>query len=211
MTALQNWLDRATRQLSPQSAARVRSEILDHFENAREAALASGADALAAEQAALAALGEAEAANAAYRQVMLTAAEERILRQGNCEFTAVGSRRWLRIGLFCLPGLAMLGAAIFSYQGHPTMARKLIVGAFGMLLVLGVPFLPIYTPMRAKVYRYVKTAAFAAVFGWVLTQASASTFAVLVAITFPLWMNEATRCSIRRKLPVAEWPKQLYL
>ena len=41
MTALESWLQQATRHLSAESAAQVRTEIREHYESAREAALAA--------------------------------------------------------------------------------------------------------------------------------------------------------------------------
>lgn len=64
MTSLEQWLSDATRGLSPESAARVRAEIQQHYDSTREA----GGDALAA-------LGDPRAANRGYRRVLLTEQE----------------------------------------------------------------------------------------------------------------------------------------
>ena len=64
VTPLDHWLSDATRGLSPESAARVRAEIQQHYDSACEA----GSDAIAA-------LGNPRAANRAYRKVLLTERE----------------------------------------------------------------------------------------------------------------------------------------
>ena len=61
MAPLEKWLSDATRGLSPESAAQVRSEIQMHYDSASEA----GDDAIAA-------LGDPRAANLGYRKVLLT-------------------------------------------------------------------------------------------------------------------------------------------
>jgi hypothetical protein len=43
MSSLAIWLEQATRKLSQESAAQVRSEIEQHYESAREAAMNAGA------------------------------------------------------------------------------------------------------------------------------------------------------------------------
>jgi len=68
---LDHWLKQATRHSSGDSTLQVRTEIQEHYELAREAALERGATAEAAEQEALTALGDAKAANRQYRRVLL--------------------------------------------------------------------------------------------------------------------------------------------
>ncbi len=64
MTPLEKWLSDATRGLSAESAAQVRTEIQQHYDSASDA----GDDAIAA-------LGDPRAANRAYRKVLLTEQE----------------------------------------------------------------------------------------------------------------------------------------
>ncbi len=69
MSPLEQWLADATRGLSAESAARVREEIQQHYDLAREdSTREAGGDALAA-------LGDPRAANRAYRKVLLTEQE----------------------------------------------------------------------------------------------------------------------------------------
>ena len=97
MTGLDSWLNQATRHLSVDSAAQVRTEIREHYESAWEAAVGGGAPADEAGRSALAALGDAKAANRQYRKVLLTSSEARMLRD------ASGNRARL------LPPLAEVG------------------------------------------------------------------------------------------------------
>jgi hypothetical protein len=67
ITSFERWLSDATRGLSAESAARVREEIHQHCDSAREA----GSDAVDV----MRALGDPRAANRAYRKVLLTEQE----------------------------------------------------------------------------------------------------------------------------------------
>src|SRR5579862_9657292 len=69
---LETWLKQATRHLSATSAAQVRSEIREHYESARDEALAAGAASEEADRMALASLGDAATGGRQYRKVMLT-------------------------------------------------------------------------------------------------------------------------------------------
>src|SRR5271154_5354404 len=111
MTGLDSWLILATRCLSADSVGRVRTEIQEHYESAREAAMSGGESAAEADRVALAALGDAKVANRQYRSVLLTSAEARMLRDGNREVRAVCSRPWLRWLLRAVCVGAFAGAA----------------------------------------------------------------------------------------------------
>ena len=105
--------------------------------------------------------------------------------------------------------------AIAGMGGAPgitnVMARALAVGGIAMGLFFAAPFLPIYTPARARVYRLLKWAALIGVFCFVLGHDGLKYFWLLAScVWIPVW-TEWTRFSIRRKMPVGEWPKQLYL
>src|SRR5579863_10472288 len=84
-TALDTWLARATRQLSAASAAQVRTEIAQHFDSARESALAAGTTPDEADRSAIAALGDPIAANRQYRRVLITRSEARLLTSSGRE------------------------------------------------------------------------------------------------------------------------------
>ena len=211
MTELENWLTHATRRLSRDSAARVRTEIQEHYESAREAALARGASSEEASRAALVALGDASAANRQYRKVLLTSAEARVLRQGNCEAQAICSRPLLKQVVKALP-VAVLAAAAAAFFGGPGwLARPLLALAIVSGLQLAAPFLPVYTPARGRIFRVVKWAALLGAFVLALGSDTLRLSWLLATSLWPLFWIERTRHAIRRKLPVAQWPKQLYL
>ena len=60
MTGLEIWLRQATRRLAKDSVAQVRTEITEHYESAREAAITSGATTEVADRLALNTLGDAK-------------------------------------------------------------------------------------------------------------------------------------------------------
>ena len=205
-TALDNWLKQATRWLSRDSAAQVREEIQAHYESAREAALSNGANAAEADRLAVAALGDARTANCQYRHVLLTSAEARMLREENWQAQAVCSRAWLKWALSIAPVTAMMGAVYLFLTGDAKMAGAVLSGAIGLWLVFAATFLPVYTPSRGRVFRYVRCTVLLATLVLALQWSW-----LLIACAWPLVWIEWRRISIRRKLPVDMWPKQLYL
>ena len=211
MTALDSWLQRATRHLSHEATAQVRREIREHYESARESAMQGGASADEADRVAVAAMGDARNTNCRYRAVLLTSAEARMLREGNWEARAICSRPWLKRLLPIAPVAMVLAAVVVFLGGASGAARILLAAGMAMGLIFTVPFLPIYTPARGRIFRRVKWA--------VLTGSLVLAFGpdalkfswLLASCLWPLVWIEWTRVSIRRKLRVEEWPKQLYL
>jgi hypothetical protein len=208
---LETWLKQATRQLSRDSATQVRAEIQEHYESAREVAISRGATADEANRQAVTALGEAKVANCQYRKVLLTSAEARMLRDANWEARAVCSRPWLKWLLLAMPVVALFAGASFFLAGAIAMARVLLVGGIGMGFFFGGPFLPVYTPSRSRVFRGVKWVVLAGTLGLAFGPDALKWSWLLTSCLWILAWIEWTRVSIRRKLPVAAWPKQLYL
>jgi hypothetical protein len=215
MTRLDGWLKHATKRLSQKSAAQVRTEIQEHYESAREAAMNAGVTAeVTAEEAdrqAVAALGDASAANCQYRKVLLTAAEARLLRQGNWEARAICSRVWLKQTLVAVSFAALIGAEIFFLRGETEIARILLVLGLGMGLMFTAPMFPVYTPSRSRIYRVVKWAVMIAMFVLAFGPDALKWSWLLICCLWFIFRVEWTRASIRRKLRVEEWPRQLYL
>ncbi len=100
---------------------------------------------------------------------------------------------------------------VLFLSGAVADARLLLVAGIALGIFFAAPFLPIYTRARSRVYRVVKwTALIGAVclaFGpdplkyiWLLAPCAWT----------PLWI-EWQRATVRRKLPMAQWPRQLYL
>jgi len=210
-TELEIWLKQATRHLSTASAAQVRAEIQEHFESAREAAMMGGSTADAADRLAMAALGHAKAANCQYRSVLLTSSEARLLRDTKWEARAVCSRPWVKRLFTAMPGIVLLATAIIYFTGAMAVARVLSIGGVGMSLFFIAPFLPLYTPSRGRVFRIAKWAVLAGVLGWAFGPLTLEWSWLLFSCLWPVAWIEWTRVSIRRKLPVAQWPKSLYL
>jgi len=211
MTAIDNWLRQATRHLAKDSVTRVRTEILEHFESTRDAAVGGGATAEEADTFALKALGDAKAANRQYRRVLLTSAEARMLRSDNWEARAICSRpqlKWIAAGVFVT---ALCAAAALFLTGRGGTGRDVMALAIGMSPLSGALFLPIRTPARGRVFRALKwtavTVAVALVFGPELLKWSW----LLISCLWPMVLSEWTRASIRRKLPASAWPRHLYL
>ena len=211
MTQLDMWLNRATRRLSAESAAQVRAEIAEHYESARQTAMASGASSEEASRSALAALGSPSTANCQYRRVLLTSAEANLLRQGQREAEAICSRMSLKVFLLAVPAAALWTSAYLFHRGSNEFARTLLVAGITMLIIFGAPFLPIYTASRARMVRWVKWTTLAITFALVFGRHALDWSWLLACSVWPLFWIEWTRTSIRRKLPVARWPKHLYL
>jgi len=134
-----------------------------------------------------------------------------MLRDTNREARVFCSSVWLKWTLLAAPVGALLTASILFFNGKTEVAGVLLLGGIAMGLIFGAPFLPVYTPSRGRVYRFVKWAvmigAISLAFG---EDALKYSWLLASCLWIPIW-TEWTRISIRRKLPVTEWPKQLYL
>jgi hypothetical protein len=211
MTQLEAWLKQATRRLSRDSTALVRTEIREHYESALETAMSGGATADEAARLAVTALGDAKVANCQYRKVLLTSEEARVLGESNWEARIVCSRPSLKVLLVAVPVVALFAAAAFYFAGANAVAQVLLVGGIGMSLLFSAPFLPVYTPSRARVFRRVKWVVLIGMLGLAFGPDALKWSWLLISCLWPVVWIERTRVSIRRKLPVAKWPKQLYL
>jgi hypothetical protein len=80
-----------------------------------------------------------------------------------------------------------------------------------MGFLFGAPFLPIYTPARGRIFRTVKWMVLLAILGLSFGSDALRWSWMLMSTLWVVFWIESTRESIRRKLPVTEWPKQLYL
>lgn len=211
MTGLDSWLKQASRHLSKDSIAQVRTEIQDHYESQREAAMSGGATGDEADRLALVALGDARAANRQYRDVLLTSAEATMLRQDKWEARAICSRSWLKWMFRAMPATALLAAAALFFTGEIALARVLLVGGIAMGLSFAAPFLPLYTPSRGLIFRAVKWVMLISTLVLAFGPDALKWSWLLASCLWPLAWIEWKRIVIRRKLRVSEWPKQLYL
>jgi hypothetical protein len=187
----------------------VRTEIQEHYESAREEAASRGTSGDEADRLAVTALGDAKAANCQYRNVLLTSGEARVLRDARWEARAFCSP-WLKWPLLAMPVVALLAATISFRAGASAIARVLLVGGVGMGLWFTLPFLPVYTPSRGRIVRCVKWAVLVATLGLAFGSDALKWSWLLFSCLWPMAWIEWTRVSVRRKLPVAEWPKALY-
>jgi hypothetical protein len=199
---LENWLTEATRKLSEESAARVRSEIEEHYNSA----MASGAS----DQGAVASLGDASRANREYRKVLLTKADAKWL-------AFVKRRGEGRGPLF--PWYAILVTALI--EGTFTTPRGALFGPLPflpMVIFAAVLFVPrwvtIDTRLRSYVYRTVRLGvtlavpvAFAKARDW---NPVFFAYGLSFWTAFFLWAAYKDYL-LRRKLPAKEWPKELHL
>jgi hypothetical protein len=113
--------------------------------------------------------------------------------------------------LLTVPALALLAASALFLGGATTFARDLLLAGVAFSLFFAAPFLPIYTPSRARIYRLAKWVVMLGVLSLILgSDAFKYSWLFISCLWIPVW-TEWTRFSIRRKLPVAEWPRQLYL
>ena len=211
MTTLDVWLNRAIRGLSKDSADIVRREIQEHFEAAREAALADGMDLQKAEFMAVEALGDPCVANRQYRKVLLTKSEARVLRKSNAESRMICSNGWIKWVLLSAPGTLLLLSTVALAVHLPSLARGILGIATLMALFFIAPFMPIYTVARGRVYRAIKWIVMLG--GIVLVSGidSRNGWWLATCCFFPVFYTEWKRMVIRRKLPIGRWPKQLYL
>jgi hypothetical protein len=211
MNPLENWLQQATRHLAKESAAQVRIEIREHYESARESAMSDGATAGEADSLALAALGDAHDANVQYRAVLLTAAETRLLRDGNWEARAFCSYPWLKWALLAVPVAALWIAISLFLMAGLEAARIPFAAVLIISPLLAALFLPIYTPARGRVFRCVKWVLLVGGLVLAFGPHALKWSWLLTSCIWPVAWIEWKRIVIRRKLRVAEWPKQLYL
>ena len=106
---------------------------------------------------------------------------------------------------------ALLAGAAFFFTGSPLLAWTLLAGGIAIGLLFTAPFLPVYTPSRGRVFRYVKWVVLLGTLGLAFGTDAHSWSWLLTACLWPLIWIEWTRVSIRRKISIAQWPRQLYL
>jgi hypothetical protein len=85
---LEQWIQQATRALADEPAARIRAEVTEHYQSAREDVAAEPP---------IASLGDPDVANRQYKRVHLTRGEAKLLRLGACEgrfLAGSPARRW---------------------------------------------------------------------------------------------------------------------
>jgi hypothetical protein len=210
MSELELWLQRATRELARDSASKVRREIDEHYQSARESALAKGVTKEEADRMALVDLGDAQAVNCQYKKVMLTSAEASLLRSGSQEAQAVCSRKWLKWPLRGIVATALVTSVLTYLSGAMDMARLSLAFTMAAALLLAMITLQINTAVRGRAFRAVKWAAMLAIMALAFGPQLGKQWLLLTTCLWPLVWIEIARASIRRKLPLSTWPRQLF-
>jgi hypothetical protein len=205
--ALAAWLDTATRKLSTDSAARVREEIREHFESAREEAVAAGVTADSACLSALASLGDAKTVNRRYRRVLVTAWEATLLERAEC-----ADRSWYfsRVGL--VARLFVWGAFLFFGVAQENPMLVLVAG--GYFAVCGYRLLPArHMRIGGLVIRWIGIPVGIFTGFMIAGQPDVRVALGAMFILYEVAVARAHwgRMRLREKLPVADWPRALYL
>jgi hypothetical protein len=91
------------------------------------------------------------------------------------------------------------------------LAWKLFAGGIVIGLLFAAPFLPVYTRLGGRVFRGVRWVAMLTMLGLAFGPDAPKWSWLLISCLWMVARPEWTRASIRRKLPVAEWPRHLYL
>jgi hypothetical protein len=208
---LERWMREASRGLSRESAGRVRVEIQEHYDAALESATDGGAATHEAERLAMTTLGDAAKVNCQYRKVMLTRSEARMMREAAWETRAMCSRAWMKWVLLAAT-IGALAASAFSFaRGAGDTARILLAMALLTGHILAAMVLRINTPLRGRIYRGVRWAVLIAVMALAMGRMTPQESWLPLSCLWVVAWIEVTRNSMRRKLPVSQWPKQLYL
>jgi Prolyl oligopeptidase family len=130
---------------------------------------------------------------------------------GACSPQFARSRSWIKWLLLAIPVAALFAASALFLAGAIAVARVLLIGGIGMGILFTAPFLPVYTPSRGRIFRYVKWVVLIGMLGMAFGPDVLRWSWLLISCLWLMARIEWTRVSIRRKLPVAQWPKALYL
>ena len=110
-----------------------------------------------------------------------------------------------------MPAGAVLAGLGFYVAGATAVAQVLLVGGLGTGMLFSATFLPVYTPDRGRVFRLVKWTVLARILVLAFWPMMLQWSWLLFSCAWPMAWAEWSRASIRRKLPIEKWPKQLYL
>jgi len=134
-----------------------------------------------------------------------------MLREGSWEAHAVCSHSWLKRLVLAMPLVMVSGAIALSLTDHAEVARGVFFLGLGMSPLVAAILLPINTPSRGRVFRYVKWITMTGAFTMLLGPDTLKWSWLLISCLWPVAWTEWTRASIRRKLPIKAWPRHLYL
>ena len=201
MQTLEQWLSEATHGLCAASVERVRAEINEHYTSAIESEGAVDDDPVRVERRAVAALGDAKTANRQYRRVLLTESDNVWLRR-----VTSTSYKW-RLGIFMSLSAVALVAIPETTLGFIRYLYIIII-ADGLLQVV-----PVRSTIAGRIVRTVRWGLYAVC----LTIASVHALAegVMFVPAIAMWVVTIAHAEyklfvLRRKVPVAHWPRRLW-
>jgi hypothetical protein len=198
MQTLDQWLSVATRGLCEAAAERVRTEIGEHYACALESAGTVDVNPLDAERRTVAALGDPKIANREYRRVLLTAGEDDLLR---------GLTSWWASWGWLLMGIPLLLAAV-------ALKNSALIYVPAMVLIEGVlrdfPARPIRAGWMVRIARW-GTLAICLTLWFVGIRAGAPQVAMVVFVAVTIAHREYKYAVLRRKVPVEQWPRWLWV
>ena len=211
MQTFDSWLERAARGLPRESADRVRTENQERYEATRAEAISQGSDPVTAANIAVAALGDPDTANLSHCHALLTAREARVLRRGVQEWKFISSHSWLRLLLLSASAVACAGAVKLLLVGWNLPGRLLLAFGMGGGIPLLISILPVYTLSRGPIFRGVKWVAQILALVLAFGPGGLAIYWLVALCICQLIWSEYIRRSIRRKLPVIQWPRHLYV
>ena len=203
MQTLEQWLEVATRGLCDSAAARVRAEIGEHYLSAIESAGSAGVDQRDAERRALHALGEAKVANRQYHRVLLTESEARTLSRLTSRWPPV-------VGILLLAPFAIY--AIFTRTSELNFLFAFCVVEVALRAI---PVSSIRAGWVVRIFRWVNLTVFYTMWLVGVMDLGKSPAVLLVGMTLfnvvAVVHTEYTRFVLRRKVPVEQWPRMLWI
>lgn len=211
MQNFDGWLERATRGLASESVDRVRMESRQRYESARSAAISRGCDSIAAANIGITALGDPDVANLRYGHALLTATEAHVLRASMQDGKFSNSHSWFRFLLMIVFAAACVGAVKLLAFGWNVPGRLLLAFGIGGGIPLLISLLPVYTLSRGPIFRVVNWAVEIVALMLAFGPGGLAIYWLPALCIFQLIRSETIRRSIRRKLPVVQWPRRLYV
>jgi len=201
MQTLEQWLEVATHGLCDAAAARVRAEIGEHYLSAIESASREGVDPLDAERRALSALGEAKSANRQYRRVLVTESEARTLSRLTSRWPPVGA-------------ILVLGTTAIYAVSVRTSELNYLFGCFAIQTVLrAIPISSIRAGWIVRILRWGNDTVFYTI--WFVTamafMKSPVQAAGIIVMALGAVHREYKFFVLRRKVPVEQWPRLLWI
>jgi hypothetical protein len=132
IATIEDWIATATAGLAPESIARARADLEEHFASACADRMASGQSEAASRLLSLEAMGDPLAANRAYRQALLTESDSNYLRQVRGDLTPTESLL-LRLAVHVFPPVFFVSMTLIGLrESPPTLAA--VVGLTGLAI-----------------------------------------------------------------------------